>query len=734
MFENVSFIKSAADAPASFTNRNFAPQFRKRFTLKSFQNAKLFVCGLGYGYYYLNGKSVSDDLFTAPVSNYQHTLWYNVYDVTQLLNRGENVIAAWCGNGWYNEDFKTSWDFDCAEWRDVPKVIIQLEVDGEPVLSTDATWKCSVKNAVWFNALRSGEYFDARIYDDNWNTLEYDDSGWETAVIDTNQPRGAFRQCLCEPIREIELLSVKNVQKTGDKKYVFDFGQNISGYVRLKAAGVSGQLLTIRYAEQLKDDGSRELNDMPKHYPESEFQTDRFICSGTPVRWSPKFTYHGFRFIEVSGLNCPDDITIQAVFVHQSVGRRTTFECSDPFLNQLFHAGIYATWSNMFYLISDCPTREKLGWANDAQASAEQILTNFHAENLLEKWLQDIYDAMRPNGALPGYIPTAGKGYSWGNGPVSDGVLFEIPYRIYLHTANAEPLKKSIPYFTRYLEYLNSMSDQDGFPRFGLDDWARPHKYNEETDVPVEFINALLTYHFYQILIVAKQLSGELSDAAERQCERLKNKIIQRYICVDGSCKINKQTAVAMMIYYDVYVNLLPLKKQLKRLVEEHDFHHDCGMVGLRRLYLALNKCGLEEYAYKIVTAAGYPSYRAWFEQEATTLWEYWNCEDHIDSKNHQMYSDVLSWLVKTIMGISQKEGSVGMKIVCVKPYYFEQLDYAMCTYDTASGKLSVSWQKSGKDVNVSIAVPDGMTVLFHDEVLTSGNYKFRDIVKESCK
>lgn len=155
MFENVSFIKSAADAPASFTNRNFAPQFRKRFILKSFQNAKLFVCGLGYGYYYLNGKSVSDDLFTAPVSNYQHTLWYNVYDVTQLLNRGENVIAAWCGNGWYNEDFKTSWDFDRAEWRDVPKVIIQLEVDGEPVLSTDATWKCSVKNAVWFNALRS---------------------------------------------------------------------------------------------------------------------------------------------------------------------------------------------------------------------------------------------------------------------------------------------------------------------------------------------------------------------------------------------------------------------------------------------------------------------------------------------------------------------------------------------------------------------------------------------------
>lgn len=733
MFENQQFMKPSVQLPEKFTGRNYAPMFRKCFQLKELHHASLYVCGLGYGYYYINGRPVSEDLFTAPVSNYTKTLWYNVYDVTGLLKSGENCIAVWCGNGWYNEDFPTSWNHNEAAWRDVPKCILRLDVDGETAVVSDDTWKCQPDSAIWFNDLRSGEYFDARKYEPSWTEVGYDDSAWQSAVADTNPPKGMFRECKCEPIREKEVYSCKEVRQTGPKKYVFDFGQNMSGYIRLSITGEEGQLLTIRYAEQLKEDGSLELNHMENHYPASEFQTDRFICSGKEMVWSPRFAYHGFRYIEIDGLKSSAEASVEGVFVHQDVETRTEFECSDSFLNELFRAGQMATFSNMFYQITDCPTREKLGWANDAQASAEQILTDFKAERVLEKWQQDIRDAMREDGALPGIIPTPAWGFDWGNGPVSDGVLFEVPYRIYLHTGNSQPLLESAQWFDRYLAYLDTRRDEDGFVRFGLPDWACPGL--KPVEVPVELINAVLEYRFCQIADLAAQLEKDAPQTAKtdylNRAEALKKRIMSTYLTAEGACTIYHQTAVALMIYYHMYEQLEPLKQQLMTLIEEADFHHNCGMVGLRRLYEALNQCGLQEYAYKIVTAKGYPGYRAWFDLDATTFWEYWDYEKKADSKNHQMYSDVLSWMVKTILGIRQEDDSVGFKKVRVEPYFFEDLEYAKGSCDTCSGKLAVSWKRDGEKIFLEITVPEGMEVTYRNECLSEGTHRMEEMIRK---
>ena len=172
-----------------------------------------------------------------------------------------------------------------------------------------------------------------------------------------------------------------------------------------------------------------------------------------------------------------------------------------------------------------------------------------------------------------------------------------------------------------------------------------------------------------------------------------------------------------------MYENLEPLKQQIKTLIEEADFHHFCGMVGLRRLYEALNQCGLQEYAYKIVTAKGYPGYRAWFDRDATTLWEYWDYEDKNDSKNHQMYSDVLSWMVKTIVGIRQEADSTGFKAVSIEPYFFEELNYAKGSCDTRNGKISVAWERKEDGIQVLIEVPENMTVTFRGERLSAGKH-----------
>lgn len=727
IFDGVSFIKPGVCFEREFKKHNYAPMFRKKFSADSIREGKLYVCGLGYAYYYINGVPISEDKFTAPVSDYNKTLWYNIYDVTDLLQDGENVIAVWCGNGWYNEEFKTAWNHDAAAWRDLPKFILRLDINGQAAVVSDESWKCCADSAIWFNALRSGEYFDSRKFDSEWINLEFDDQSWAGAIMDRNSPTRVFRECKCEPIREFETYQPVQITRISEHKYLFDLGQNISGYIRLGVTGQAGQLLTIRYAEQVQDDMSLQLNHMPELYKDSahEFQTDKFICSGKRTVWSPRFTYHGFRYVEIEGLTSLEDVEVCGVFVHQAVEKRSEFECSDEFLNQLFRAGQYSVYANMFYMLTDCPTREKLGWANDAQSSAEQIMTNFKAERFFEKWIYDIYDAMDEQGALPGIIPTAGWGFEWGNGPVSDGVLFELPYRIYLHTGNCLPLTNSLPFFNRYLDYVRTREEIDGFVGFGLDDWARPGqghpKECEVPEVPAKFINALLIRNFYQIAALAAELSGKSETEYLERADKIKKLVMSVFLDEIGRCKVNKQTAVAMLIYYDVYEKLEPLKTQLQELIEAKNFHHDCGMVGLRRLYMALNKCGLEEYAYRVITAKGYPGYREWFDQGAVTLWEMWDWQDHNDSKNHHMYSDFMSWMVKTILGIRQDKQVPGFKKVSVDPYYFEQIEYAKGCCVTNAGTIVVFWKKEGNQVRLEVEVPVGVTAFHRDVLLPEG-------------
>ncbi len=712
-FDYGIFIKPNIPFVREYRKENSAPMFRKKIVLPKVEKAILTVCGLGFAYYYINGAAVSPDLFTAPVSNYTKTLWYHAYDVSHLLQEGENTFAVICGNGWYNESMQSDWFYHEAPWRDVPKFILKLETDGKTVLISDETWKCAPKSAIYFNELRNGEYFDARLYDESWTKAEFDDSDWDHAVRDVFPPAGVFRKCECEPIREMKEYIPVSVTKVGAKKYLYDIGQNIAGYVRIKTKGRCGVMLTIRYAETVTEDLKLYLGDIPRPYQEGEMQTDRLILSGEAITWSPRFAYHGFRYIEIDGIEDAENIQISGIFVHQDVKRKTAFSCSDSFLNALFEAGVMSVYSNMFYQLTDCPTREKLGWANDAQASCDQILTNFHSVEFFKKWYRDILDAQMPDGAMPGIIPTSGWGYEWGNGPVSDGVLFEIPYRVYLHSGNDTLLKDGFSHMKRYLAYLKRREKEDGFVSFGLDDWSAP---NLRVTTPVELINAVLTVWFYKVAALAAsrlRISEDFSD----DINRIRNLLIKTYINADGTCRVQEQTAVALLIYFDIYEELQPLAEQLKKLVEEKDFHHDCGMVGIRRLLHALNKCGLQEYAYKILTAEGNPGYKEWFDSGATTLWERWQGEHNPDSKNHHMYSDFMAWMIQTICGIRVDESRPGECIYHLEPYRFENISEVNGMYETPQGKIEVSLYNGKMSVNIE----DGVTVFYRGKQLAFG-------------
>ncbi len=708
MFENAVFIKPNI----TFIKEQSAPVpfFRKKFILKNKPvKAVLHVAALGCGYFYINGKPVSDNLFTAPVSDYRKTIWYTSYDVTDLLGEGENVLAAECGNGFYNESVTNIWDFHIAEWRDNPKMIAQLDVDGKTALVSDASFRFTTDAATIYNELRMGEYYDSQLYLQGWNDLDFDDSGWQYAVTDDAPPSGVYRLCDCEPIRECEVIEPVSIRKTADGVYLYDFGKNMSGYIRIRVNQPAGDQLTLHYWECSDEDGNIRITPQEfNFYPEDSHmaQIDMFTCCGKEFEWSPRFTYHGFRYVQISGLRAPCEA--KALFVHQDVKRRSDFCCSNDTLNHLFACGIQSTWSNMFYMPTDCPTREKLGWCNDAQSSAEQFMTNFAAEHFFGKWIRDIYDSMDKNGGLPGIVPTGGWGYEWGNGPVSEGILFEVPYRVWRHTGNTKIMTDSIPYFMRNLAYLDA-KEVNGELNFGLNDWAA---YGSGA-VSASFVNAALRINFYTITILAKELAGEDASALYQKKLELVKRFREKYLLPDGRCSVNKQTAVAMIIVMELSEDLQPLKEQLKQLVEDAQFHHDCGMVGIRYIFDALDQCGLQEYAYRIVTARGKPSYVEWMNDGATTLYEYWDMEH---SKNHHMYSNVISWLIKTPLGLVDT-----YEKIVVNPYYFKDLSFVRGSIED----VKVCWQRNECGICLEIDVPDGINVEYCGRLLEVGSHKY---------
>ena len=708
MFEHAVFIKTPAPFDPGDLNAASAPLFRAVFTAPKAEKAVLAVCALGYGEFYLNGTKVTEDKFVAPVSDYEKTLWYTTYDVTGLLRPGKNVFAAVLGHGFFNEVFPSSWDYDKAPWRDAPKLLAELTADGAPVMATGEGWVCRSDSAIVYSQLRSGEHFDARRRTPGWERPDFDDSGWEKAVIDPRPPKGALRECLCPPVRECAVYPAVSARRTGEGRWLFDIGQNISGYVRLHVREPEGTELVIRYAEEADSDGSLLINEMDSHYKRSAFMTDRYISDGREDTWSPRFVYHGFRYVEIAGFaGEPLGDAVTGVFVHQDVAPLSGFACSDERLTRLFEIGQTATLSNLMYMPTDCPTREKLGWCNDAQASCEQMLLNFDTASLFRKWLRDIFDAMREDGAMPGIVPTSGWGFTWGNGPVSDGILFEVPARLYEFTGDAGPLIEALPYFRRYLDYLETRRGEDGLISFGLDDWAPPTP-DLRSKTPAWFINEVFRVKFLRIAARAEALAGEKGGFAEAADEAARA-FRRRFIGDDGRCRVDSMTAAAMVIVHGLYTDLGAVRDQLLEHIAAAGGHHECGMVGMPHLLYALDLCGRSDLALGVLTAEGMPGYMAWLEGGATTLWEMWR---GTNSHNHHMYSSFMAWLVKTVGGLRPGRDEAGGWTVRVHPVFVEGLEWAEAWRDTPLGRLFVRWERRGDGVKVDVRVPRGVRVV----------------------
>jgi len=708
------FIKSASPFDANDTKASPAPIFRRKFKIDTVEHSMLRFCALGYGYCYINGHAVTDDVLTTPVSEYNKLVWYNEYDVTHLLHPGENIIAVILGNGFFNETFDSVWGNNKAPWRDHPKFALELISEGRTLLESDEHFLCIDKSFVTFNHLRSGETFDARLYDANWKQIDFDDTAYVPAIFDDRMNSAERRLCPCEPIRECEEYNFVSCRKTAEG-YLLDFGINLSGYVRIYVDEPEGTDIALHHAEEAYDDGRLKLNKLDIFYPSVDFQVDRYICGRKNYPWFPHFTYHGFRFVLVKGLTQPPEKgQFKAIFVHQDIRRISHFECSDELINKIYKAGIRSTFSNLHFALTDCPTREKLGWTNDAQASFEQIYVNFDIKRFMTKWGYDYLISMQENGELPAIVPSHGWGF--GHGPVADGALFRLPYIEYLYTGDSSILIEFLPWLERhYMAFIGGTTDHDSW----LGDWNGHINFTHDN----RFLKLFFTHRYANVITLAYHLSGKPApDHYQQDAAKALETLCEEYIGSDQKCTIPNKCLISMLISLKLPQTPV-LVQQLKELVIADRYSINFGMLCMQYIFDALSENGEAETAWKLITSRDTLSYAAWFDQGATTLWETFEM-GHTDSRNHHMLSTVLAWFFKALLGVSPEIQAPGFREIHLKPCFIDELSFCKGFIDTDYGRLSISWERNNGKIEYEVSVPEGIIAYWGSRRLPAGTSK----------
>ncbi len=688
------------------------PLFRKTFFVeKKVVSARAYVCGLGYYELYINGMKIGDDVLSPAFTRYDKTVLYNSYDITEAFDLGENVIGVMLGNGWYNCFTSEVWDYRQAPWRHHPKLIIQVHITlaggDELTVISDSGWKVSA-GPIIFDGLRNGEFYDARLEKPGWNRQGYDDGEWKKARI-SRSPGGLLKSSQMPPIKVTGTIKPVGLKQIKPEIWVYDFGQNISGWAQITVSGLSGTEIMLKYAEKLTEDGLIDQTNINIYVNSGEFQTDKYILKGGGLEtWEPRFTYHGFQYVQVEGFpGTPTLADLSGRVVHTALDSFGSFECSDELLNKIQQCARWSTLTNYHSIPTDCPHREKNAWTGDASLSAEQVLLNFNPLTAYTKWMNDFRDVQRPSGQLPGIVPTGGWGYNWGSGPAWDSAIILIPWYMYLYCGDKSILETMYGNMEKYIDYMASMSD--GYiVDFGLGDWCPPGSGPEYSACPSAVTD---TAYYYADAVIAARIAEILEKPDDKAmysklADNIRNAFRREFLDVTtGNVTGECQTSMATALYQGL-VNEDEKQKVFERLVEQVEKanrHIDCGILGAKYVMHSLNDLGRADLAYAIAEQTDYPGWGYWIVQGATTLWETWIGNS---SRNHHMFSDISAWFYKGLAGINPDPEEPGFKHTILRPNPVEGLYWVKCRHKSPYGWIECNWKVEEGLFSIDIIIP----------------------------
>lgn len=696
---------------------------RKEFRGKGrASKATIYICGLGHYILFVNGRRIGQKALDPAWSDYHQAAYYSVYEVAELISEN-NAIGVILGNGRYIKKYG----------YDQPRLILRLEIyyenGGLEIISSDESWKAS-HGPIQENGLYYGEDYDARLEMPGWNLPGFDDKDWKKAVILPGGPTILAGENI-PPVTVNEIIKPVSILKKSSSKYIFDFGQNISGWARLRVQGQAGATIILRYGELLDSQGN--LNTATNDHARA---TDTLILRGEGHEtYEPSFTYHGFRYVEVSGLQSePDENTLEACFVHLKAEKTGHFECSEALLNQIHQTIVRTIRANLMSIPTDCPQRdERHGWLADAWVTAEAASYNFDLAAFYQHFLNLIRQSQKEDGSLPDFVPPYNK-KTYPADPAWGSAYLELCWLMYRFYGDLEILRKHFQNLKRYVEFLRKKATGNLLLSSGkYGDWCQPGSMVPKK-TPLELVSSSFYYHNVRLFSDICQLLGRHDEASEYRelARQIRTAFNQVYMEGDQYKALRQgpfdrqpdQTANLLPLAFDLVPenSMANIWKNLCHSIEvNHDRHLDTGLIGTRYLFEVLDKFGRSDLAEDIILQESYPGWGYMIKEGATTLWERWEklTGRSMNSHNHVMFGSVDAWFYKTLAGLTILEP--GWQVFQVRPFAGGKTSWVKAEIETPGGKVRVFWEKEKDEFRLQLAVPVGSKARVHFPELWTG-------------
>jgi alpha-L-rhamnosidase len=747
----------------SDTNRySPSPHFRKEFVVsKTVTRAVVYVTSHGLYELHLNGEKVGDQVLTPGWTTYGKRLQYQVYDITGKLVKGNNAIGAVMGDGWYRGTL--AWNSSWGIYGKRLGLLMQMRItyaDGsEDMIVTDETWKCNNDGAIRMDDIYNGEIYDANKKLTGWNKLGYDDRNWQNVITaNYSVPLVAGESV---PIRKIQEIKPVKIFRTPNGSLVADMGQNMVGWVRLKVTGPKGTMVRIRHAEVLDKYGEFYTENLRSAKCEIQY-----TLAGTGEElYEPRFTFMGFRFIEVTGfpgILTPDNIT--GVVVHSDMQPTGFFECSNPLLNQLQHNIIWGQKGNFVDVPTDCPQRdERLGWTGDAQAFSRTAAFNFYVAPFFTKWLKDVALDQKQGGEVPDVIPdvlnrqnarAAQPSAGWGDAAVI------VPWTMYIVYGDKKLLETQYPGMKAWVEYIRKNAGDTyiwkGGSKYG--DWLFYHppvNNHSEPDGHTDHDFIATAFYAYSTGLLAKAAKELGKREDEKYYTELFNKIktvfINEYVTPAGRVGTTSQTSYVLALMFDLLPENLRGKaaQYLVDDIKSRSNHLSTGFLGTPFLCHILSATGHTDVAYDLLLQETYPSWIYPVKMGATTIWERWDGQKTdstfqdagMNSFNHYAYGAIGDWMYRVSAGIEAR--SPGYKEILIQPHITDRLTYSKASFESMYGTISSGWERKDGKIIIKVNIPantNALILLPSDDparvseggVTVAGNKKFKSVGKQN--
>ncbi|MCX6560119.1 MAG: family 78 glycoside hydrolase catalytic domain [Candidatus Aminicenantes bacterium] len=666
---------------------------RKELTLAaSVVRARAYVAGLGYHELRVNGRKAGDGVLEPGWTTYDKRVLYVTYDLTSLLRSGANAVGVMLGQGWYkNRGLLLRLDVETAD-------------GGRVSLVSDASWKAA-PGPITADSLYNGEAYDARLETPGWDEPGFSDKGWKAAAA-IEGPKGVLSAQMMPAIRVMDTIVPFKMTNPKPGVYVFDMGQNFSGWARLRVSGPCGAAVRLRFAELTYGNGLINQENLRSARAE-----DVYTLKGEGEEtYEPRFTYHGFRYVEMTGFpGVPTAETLRGRVVHSGVGQTGSFSCSKPILNSLQRIITWGQKTNLHSVPTDCDQRdERMGWMGDAQGTAEEAIMNFDMAAFYTNFLRDIRDVQDEQGRITDTVP-----HIWGSRPADPawGTAYPlIAWYMYQYYGDKRILEEHYDGLKAYVEFLRGKAE-NGLVKYSYyGDWVAVDK------TPGAIVSSF--YYYYDVRVLADIAAALKRDAEARSYGELAASIKEAFQAEYFDPKSKNyangtQTANALALFLElapeaergaVWGNLFD------NIAYKNDSHLTTGIIGTKYIMEVLNRFGAADLAYDIAAQTSYPSWGYMIENGATTLWELWQKREgpSMNSHNHPMFGSVGAWLYKTLTGLNRAPDTVGFEKILIAPQMVRDLTHASGSIGTVRGRLTSSWSKSAKSIAIEVEIPCG--------------------------